>query len=418
MTTHPGRPTSLGGLGFVIPAAIAVALSCSSPTVPVDSNQSLATIASIQVRGAPTVLVGERSVLDVTVRNSRGRTFRSTSPVGFSSSNEQVVTVSNDGVMLGVGRGKATISVKVDSVTASLEVAVRALLFLSPERPAGPAAYVLYRGDSLRLTVGFADVNGAVLAESPVVTWESSDPMVASVDRGGLLVARGPGGFTVITASTGDVTVEGFFEVAKYPRGVTGTIRFAHAVEGVGPITFHSNRLAPVTLTYGQWADLPVDAGYFYAMVEGLPADASGVGSYPEFEDDIAPDTVLSLYATASASFNQLTPAWSSSRAIPADSGLVRLVQGSAFPVVYLLSTGGAMTSPDLTAFYGGTPSPYYMRPGGAFDLVLQGIPQGHSDTSPPLARLPAHVSAGHAVTLVLTGTTPVTAGYLAFPDR
>jgi hypothetical protein len=73
---------------------------------------------------------------------------------------------------------------------------------------------------------------------------------------------------------------------------------------------------------------------------------------------------------------------------------------------------------PKLCYFDPGDPSPYYSLPGGAFDVLLQRKVGFTVDSTLAYAQLAASVPAGHAVTLVLTGTMPSSAGFIAFSDR
>ncbi len=217
-------------------------------------------------------------MLTVIARNARGAATVNPARVTFRSSNSAVATVSSEGVVTGVGFGAAT-----------------------------------------------------------VTAWESSNASSMSVDAAGLAVAREVGqGPALVTAHA----AEGAASLYLYVReiGRPATLRFAHAASGVGPSTFRSHHLAPVTLTYSQSVDLPVTSGEFYVETDGLQSANYYRSNY---RGCIPPGGVLSLYATAPPHrFSVLTPALSTSEPVPADSVLLRFIQGSTFPVIRQRLTG------------------------------------------------------------------------------
>jgi hypothetical protein len=260
------------------------------------------------------------------------------------------------------------------------------------------------------------DVNGDAIDSAPATSWESSNPAALSVSSTGLAIALQPGQHSVVSASTPYGSVSAEVVVSDVPVGEPAMVRFAHTAEGLGPITWHSNRLPPVTLSYGQSVELAVPSGTFYAVTDGLP---EGVYDAQDFYGTIRPGDMLSLYGISGWDQGFLTAAWSRHDVIPADSGLIRVIQGSEFPVVYLRETGEAKAGlPQLCYFDPGLPSDFFPRAEGAFDLILQQKRPGtYFDTTGAYTRLPATITAGHAVTLVLTGKSLATASYFAFTD-
>jgi hypothetical protein len=270
--------------------------------------------------------------------------------------------------------------------------------------------------DSLQFTVRQVDVNGDAIDSAPATGWESSNPSALSVSSTGLVIALQPGQHGVIAASTPYGPISAEVVVSNVPVGEPAMVRFAHTAGGLGPITWHSNRLPPVTLTYGQSVELAVPSGTFYAVTEGLP---EGAYDAQDFYGTIRPGDKLSLFGVSGWGQGWLTPAWNRHDLIPADSGLVRVIQGSDFPVIYLRETGELKAGlPQLCYFDPGLLSDFFPRVEGAFDLILQQKRPGtYFDTTGAYTRLPATVPAGHAVTLVLTGKSLATAGYFAFTD-
>ncbi len=121
----------------------------------------------------------------------------------WSSSNSQVAAVSAHGLVYANGIGNATITASSEdgSVSAQCFVTVTApkpLKSVSIEN----TETELMVGDSLLMEVSYAPSNAA----APELTWESSDPAVASIDQYGYLEARAFGA-VVITARYPDGTV-------------------------------------------------------------------------------------------------------------------------------------------------------------------------------------------------------------------
>jgi hypothetical protein len=231
------------------------------------------------------------------------------------------------------------------------------------------------------------------------------------------LIATGPGQVT-ITASTPEGPAAANIMVYDPIPGFSATIRFAHAAQGVGPITFRSNKLAPVTLRFGESIDLPATYGTFEVEADGLSRGAYGETT---FAANLIQGAALSLYAIDGGGWGTLVPAWNTSDPIPADSGLVRIVQGTpfTFPVMYLRPTGAPRSGlPEQCYFDPGSLTDYYVRPGGSFDLLLQQKPSYYFDSTAAFIRLPASVRAGHAITLVLEGDSPANGHYITFDDR
>ncbi len=121
----------------------------------------------------------------------------------WSSSNNQVAAVSAHGLIYATGIGNTTITASTEdgSVSAQCFVTVTApkpLKSVSIEN----TETELKVGDSLLMEISYAPSNAA----APELTWESSDPAVASIDQYGYLEAKAFGA-AVITARYPDGTV-------------------------------------------------------------------------------------------------------------------------------------------------------------------------------------------------------------------
>ncbi len=113
--------------------------------------------------------------------------------VEFSSDDEDVATVSSDGVVTALKEGTATITVKtVDgSLTDECEVTV--------ESSAIPVSSVTYKGGRTQLSLELTETYQLVAIVNPdnatnkEVEWRSSDSSVATVDQNGLVKPVSPG---------------------------------------------------------------------------------------------------------------------------------------------------------------------------------------------------------------------------------
>ena len=413
-------PTAAGlGRLLAVLGAVAASITCAGPTDSTGNPPAPPSpVASLEIAGSDTLLVHESSLLTVTARDAQGQVLVPTPAVWLTTSNPGIALASGDGVIRGVSRGTVTISARVDTVTVSRTVVVKARVRLIPAPgPTWRGSLVLAVGDSMLYTAQYIDVNGQPIGMALASDWVSSDPSAVSVNSAGWVTAHVAFQDATIRASTPDGPADVLVPVSGVTAGLPATVRLVHAVEGVGPITFRTNRAAPVTLGFGQAATLPVTSGSFQVEADGMPLDPYG---WPNYYAMLGPDQSLSIYATTGRTGASLAAAWDPTDPIPGDSGMVRLIQGTfGFPVVYLLDSGAPLAAqPNLCYFDPGDPSRYYVRPAGTFDLVMRQKPGFYFDSTARYVRLPADAPAGHAVTLVLLGNTPGSAHYLAFTDR
>ena len=147
---------------------------------------------------APKELTLDVSELALEVGQQHALTTSYTSEDGavhFSSDNESVATVDENGLVSAVGAGTATITASSDKGTAAqctvtVNEAVREIQLNATDK-------VLQAGDSFRLT---AQAGGSDFRK----TFSSSAPTVASVDANGLVTARSAGTAVItVTAANG-----------------------------------------------------------------------------------------------------------------------------------------------------------------------------------------------------------------------
>ena len=167
---------------------------------------------SVQIKGA--IPVTGVSISDATASITVGATQTLTATVApadatnksvrWTSDNEAIATVDDEGVVTGVGAGNATITVTtVDgNFTATCEVTVAAAVVAVTGVEVSPATDTISLADTppqvtLTATVTPAD------ATNKNVAWSSSDTAVATVDDDGVVTALTAGTAT-ITATTED----------------------------------------------------------------------------------------------------------------------------------------------------------------------------------------------------------------------
>jgi len=129
----------------------------------------------------------------------------------WTSSNESVATVSEDGIVVAKNPGKITISVKIylggssddlsDFLTDSIDVTVRGTAIESIEIE-GASKRVINQNETIQLVAKILPSN----ATRKSITWESSNPAVATVSATGLVMYVSPGTTTIKAIAAGDTT--------------------------------------------------------------------------------------------------------------------------------------------------------------------------------------------------------------------
>ena len=120
--------------------------------------------------------------------------------VTWTSSNETVATVDENGLVTAVGKGTATITVttKDGNKTATCEVKVTAKTIHVSEVTLDKSTLELVEEETAQLTATVLPEN----ADDKSVTWTSSDETVATVDENGLVTAVGKGTVTITVTTT------------------------------------------------------------------------------------------------------------------------------------------------------------------------------------------------------------------------
>ena len=117
------------------------------------------------------------------------------------SSNSEVLSVDENGVLDARSEGRAFISVLTeDGLTTAMEVLVEAA---PKDIQLDPSRATLERGATLEMQLMFLNADGTVDESNHLVVWKSSDPSVASVDQNGVVTARKSGSCKIEAISDG-----------------------------------------------------------------------------------------------------------------------------------------------------------------------------------------------------------------------
>ncbi len=217
-------------------------------------------VVSVSIdQGDPTLSIGETAALTATVVAAGG----ADETVEWSSSDESVATVADDGVVTGVDAGTAIITAtstfdgtKSDSVTVTVEPDP-AVTSVSIDQT-DPAVVI---GGTTALTATVVAVGGA----PETVDWSSSDETIATVDDNGVVTGVAAGTATITATSAFDAGQFATVDVAVAPALTFG----GGYATTVGP--------ARIDNVLDLAAPAPTSAGYGALTYEltagGFPAD-------------------------------------------------------------------------------------------------------------------------------------------------
>ncbi|HET6361411.1 MAG TPA: Ig-like domain-containing protein, partial [Gemmatimonadota bacterium] len=355
-------PRLIGAALILVMEAIACGGDSHSPTGPPDE-----TVASLEIMASSSLLVNEAALFTVRARNADGMVVRTPQELEWASSDEAIARVEATGAGSGVvtarRRGSVTIDVSAGNVDASVSLSVKARVTIRLRPPDLEASVAI--GEALQFEAFFVDVNGATIDETPSVNgWTSSDPVVADVNSIGNVIGLRTGRATITAwnsdgRATMDVTVTDV--IARLPA----TVRFAHAADGRGPVTFVASQGAPVTLAFGESVEVPIVSGSFGVHVDGLESPGSDQSLVIRGGDHLA------IYETGVGT----AALWISEVSVPADSGLVRFLEGSPSNwgfTLFLGAPGAEVAERRLINCYfdRGHSTEYVRVPAGEFDVI------------------------------------------------
>ncbi|WP_242009671.1 choice-of-anchor L domain-containing protein [Halalkalibacter nanhaiisediminis] len=177
--------------------------------------------------------IGETEQLVVTGKYSNGMTKDVTSEAIYQSSNEEIVTVSETGILTGVASGTAVISATYRGQTVEVSVQVRSNQGqgkVNPWRPLGKISlnrdfYKIREGEATRITVGAYYLDNHTENVTSKATYTSSKEAIVTVNEEGEITAHQEG-IAVITVRYNGKIAEAEIEVlpASVPEGGSGIL--------------------------------------------------------------------------------------------------------------------------------------------------------------------------------------------------
>ena len=149
------------------------------------------------------LLLGESSVTVSAGNSVKVRVYAGESGennINWTSENEDIAVVSQDGIITGVSEGKTTISVSNGEKTAVCDVEVLEAVHLKSIQLSSNDLSMI-TGDSRKLTVSY-DPEDAV--DDRTIIWESSNDSVATIENG--IITAVSIGTATVTARVGELT--------------------------------------------------------------------------------------------------------------------------------------------------------------------------------------------------------------------
>ena len=254
---------------FAAAAAALFASACSSS--PAASSTATFT-PSISFTGGDTFTVGQTGQLAAIERQSASTAQDVTKTATWQSSNPGVATVSPSGFVTAMSLGSTIVSAGDQMATGTLVVSVVARTVTSL-LVVGPA--VIPTGQTSELTASASTISGKQVVTNGV-TWESSNPRVASVSDTGVLTAVAPGTATI---------------TATY-QGVSGSLGVTVADVSVASIAFYGT----TTVTRGNTTQLTATA----TLSDGSARIVTNLATWASLNTDLATVSDSGLVTTLS----------------------------------------------------------------------------------------------------------------------
>jgi uncharacterized protein YjdB len=161
---------------------------------------TLAPVSSVTVSpAAASVLAGSTAQLTATPLDSLGNALTGRT-VTWLSGNTGIATVNASGLVTGVTTGSVTISATSEGQSGAATITVSTVPVASVT--VAPASASLQVGQTAPLTATAKDANGNTLS-GRVMTWQSSNTSVATVNGSGLVTGAGAGSATITATSEG-----------------------------------------------------------------------------------------------------------------------------------------------------------------------------------------------------------------------
>lgn len=187
-------------------------------------------VAAITIAPATLALTpGVVLQLTPTVRDAQGNVLTDRA-VTWTSSNQSIAAVSNDGVLTGVAVGgpvTITASSEGKSGTATVTVVIPVVASIA----VSPTAVAVASGGTAPLTATVRDQNDIVMTGVDLV-WTSSNQAIATVSPGGMVTGVSSGGPVTITASANGQSGTASVTVTTSPCDATSAILLGQVVDG------------------------------------------------------------------------------------------------------------------------------------------------------------------------------------------
>ncbi len=208
--------TAIGLLVVATALLVILLVGCSDAAIPTQSPRPtpaptpvptsaatatpIPTVASVEVSPSVAELTawGETVQLTAEALDANGHTVAG-AVLSWESTDVPVASVEASGVVTAAGNGTATITASAGSASGAAAVTVTQAVASVEVSPS--VAELTAWGETVQLTAEALDANGHTVAGA-VLSWESTDVPVASVEESGVVTAAGNGTAT-ITASAG-----------------------------------------------------------------------------------------------------------------------------------------------------------------------------------------------------------------------
>ncbi len=179
----------------------------------------------------------------------------------WESQDRSIASVTQAGLVTGVGSGTTTIAATVEGQTARAQITVTPAAVASVS--VNPRAPSLEVGGTVRLTAAVSDSRGQPLSSRPVA-WQSGNPSVATVSAEGVVRAVGPGSANIVARSGGQsasaaITVKAAAAPTR-PTLRQPTVADRKPAEPTRDLTWSPDRLLSAPLPDG-WSQVSSAAG-------------------------------------------------------------------------------------------------------------------------------------------------------------
>jgi uncharacterized protein YjbI with pentapeptide repeats len=200
--------SSSAGVASVSAAGLVTAAAAGAATITATSEGVVSAGVTITVRESVARVIvtpaevslvpGAVQALVTSVQSASG-TVLADRPITWTSANPAIATVSTSGVLTATGVGETVLTAASEGVAGRVAVTVQqpvATVSVSP------GELLVERGQSARLIVSVRDIHGSELS-GVAVTWMSSAPATASVDRSGWVTGVGVGQVSIVASAAG-----------------------------------------------------------------------------------------------------------------------------------------------------------------------------------------------------------------------